>query len=969
MKETKESRLLSAAQLLHTLHDILCIVNLDTRKIEDFNVYFLRWSSFDAEAIRSKSIEELFANAVPRENWALVVEQLKTLGFVCWDDADSSIFYQFTALNIDGQTKALVRIVDLEKTVIVEQYQALFERNIAGVFKTRGDGSVLDCNEEFARILGYNSKEVVKRLNAQSFYFENTDRQKFIEALRSEGYLLNYRITLRKMNGDAAYCIENTYVDRDENGQDVMVGTIIDISDQVRIEEALKESELRFRTLSTVGNEGVVFILNERIVDANEQFAQFFGIAQKEDVIGRKLTDFFSPSDLRRIFHSIQISRNNHQEVRTQAKSGMSLILDVSGTLTQLNGKETRALVVSDITARKKAELALEQTALRFRNLLENSPNALLILLDDRIRYLNPAGLELFGFDFEDELFNHEFLPLVSESHRQEVGRSIQKVRNGEEVDYAEVRVLRSDGKEIDAGIKFTLTVYENRPALQVTISNISERIQLVQEQMRIRIVEEINTVLKKEIEEHKITQQKLEEQKSFNENLINSSLDMIIASDPDGIIKDVNSAGLMQFGYTIDQLRGEHASLLFQRREDYDMMRKKLDDTGGFFGEIDNISANGRMFTSLLSASLIKDNSGQVIGSMGVSRDVTEYKANERRALEQKAKLESIFNSTENMMMWTMDKNYHATSFNHNFNAWAEGSLKEEVSMGTDIKSMLMRHLDEDLYQGQIEYFDYAFRGRPQQFEFPLKNAEGKTMWLQAFLNPVNLGDKPEEISCLVYDNTERKEIDRRVRDALKEKEVLLQEVHHRVKNNLQVISSILNLQSGYVTDPHTLEILRESQQRIKSMSFIHETLYRTSDFSNINFSDYLRSLVVNLIQSYRLQDTTISFNPEIDEVSLNIDQAIPCGLMVNEMISNALKYAFIGRKKGTITVKLKMVDGQVSLVVADDGVGLPKDFQYEKTDSLGVQLIYTLIEQLDGRIEVEGDKGTQFLITFGKR
>jgi two-component sensor histidine kinase len=187
-------------------------------------------------------------------------------------------------------------------------------------------------------------------------------------------------------------------------------------------------------------------------------------------------------------------------------------------------------------------------------------------------------------------------------------------------------------------------------------------------------------------------------------------------------------------------------------------------------------------------------------------------------------------------------------------------------------------------------------------------------------------------------------------------------------VKNNLQVISSILNLQAGYVTDAHTLEILQESQQRIKSMSFIHETLYRTSDFSNINFSDYLRSLVVNLIQSYRLQNTTIKFNPDIDEVSLNIDQAIPCGLMVNEIISNAVKYAFVGRQNGTISVQLKLNKSQVSLSISDDGVGLPANFQYEKTDSLGVQLIYTLIEQLDGQLGVKSDSGTQFLITFEK-
>jgi two-component sensor histidine kinase len=231
-------------------------------------------------------------------------------------------------------------------------------------------------------------------------------------------------------------------------------------------------------------------------------------------------------------------------------------------------------------------------------------------------------------------------------------------------------------------------------------------------------------------------------------------------------------------------------------------------------------------------------------------------------------------------------------------------------------------------------------------------------------------MGEKLEEISCLAYDNTERKEIDRKVRDALKEKEVLLQEVHHRVKNNLQVISSILNLQSSYVTDPKTLEILQESQNRIKSMSFIHETLYRTIDFSSIDFSEYMRTLSNNLIQSYRLEDCQVHFTTDLDPLTIHIDQAIPCGLIVNELISNALKYAFKGRKEGDLHLSLKRNNKTVVMRVADNGVGLPEGFNYEKTDSLGVQLVYTLTEQIDGSIAVNtASTGTEFLITFEMR
>ena len=230
-------------------------------------------------------------------------------------------------------------------------------------------------------------------------------------------------------------------------------------------------------------------------------------------------------------------------------------------------------------------------------------------------------------------------------------------------------------------------------------------------------------------------------------------------------------------------------------------------------------------------------------------------------------------------------------------------------------------------------------------------------------------MDDKLEELSCLLYDNTERKEFDRRIRDSLKEKEVLLQEVHHRVKNNLQVISSILNLQSSYVKDEKTLEVLRESQQRIKSMSFLHETIYRTADFSKLEFTNYLRSIASNLIQSYRTSETQIIFEDNMETVFLNLDQSIPCGLIVNELVSNALKYAFKGRKKGRLKINLNETDNIVNLMISDDGVGLPKEFNYDKTDSLGIQLVYALIEQLDAKMEVTNKKGASFSISFMKK
>jgi PAS domain S-box-containing protein len=600
---------------------------------------------------------------------------------------------------------------------------------------------------------------------------------------------------------------------------------------------------------------------------------------------------------------------------------------------------------------------------------LENSPNAIIILTDEKIKYVNQVAVELLGLEDEDAMFDKPFLDFIPSVYKTVIKTDLVSIREGAEMEYKEIRILTEQGNEVDVGIQSTLTIYENKPSIQISLNNISERMQLVQEQMRVRIIEEINTVLKKEIEEHKLTQEKLEEQKNYTRNIIESSLDMIIAVDETGNITEFNKASQDLFGYTLEEILGQPMSKLYASKKEYDDVSARLKKAGSFSGEIINVSKDERKFTSLLSASLIINDKGAIIGSMGVSRDITEYRANQRRALEQKAKLESIFNSTENMLMWTMDKDYKLTSFNNNTLNWCQEFIKEIPELAQPIIPVIERHLDENYYQGQLKAFDYVFNGKPQQFEFAVKSEDHGTIWLQAFLNPVYVDGKLEEVSCLMYDNTERKLIDRKIRDSLKEKEVLLQEVHHRVKNNLQVISSILNLQSSYVSDPSTLDILQESQNRIKSMSFIHETLYRTTDFSSINFSEYIKSLTYNLIQSYRLQNCTIDFVADIDTIEMSIDQSIPCGLIVNELVSNALKYAYKGRKKGKLIVELKENGNEVSLKISDDGVGLPENFKFEKNDSLGVQLVYSLTEQLDGTIEVNSEKGTSFLITFEKR
>ena len=226
---------------------------------------------------------------------------------------------------------------------------------------------------------------------------------------------------------------------------------------------------------------------------------------------------------------------------------------------------------------------------------------------------------------------------------------------------------------------------------------------------------------------------------------------------------------------------------------------------------------------------------------------------------------------------------------------------------------------------------------------------------------------DNPNYFVAVFEDITERKEYETQLEDSITEKEVLLKEVHHRVKNNMQVISSILNLQSSYIDDETALGILRESQDRIKSMSFVHEHLYQSKTLSEVNFSEYIQNIARNLFHSYGRPSGGIALDFELEEVYLNLDTSIPCGLIINEVVSNSLKYAFEGKESGSVKIEFsKLSDGKLKLIISDNGIGLAEDFDIENADSLGLQLVTTLISQIDGELEIDVSKGTSFNILF---
>ena len=264
---------------------------------------------------------------------------------------------------------------------------------------------------------------------------------------------------------------------------------------------------------------------------------------------------------------------------------------------------------------------------------------------------------------------------------------------------------------------------------------------------------------------------------------------------------------------------------------------------------------------------------------------------------------------------------------------------------------------------------FEEAYKkpDKPTKVECRCKHKNGTWRVIEGI--GTNCLDKPSINGFLsvMQDITERKKTEEQIKASLKEKEVLLREIHHRVKNNMQIVSSLLHLQSAKAEDKKTKEIFIDCQNRIRTMAIIHEKLYQSKDFTKINFAQYIDRLAVHINHSYGVDSNIIALKTDLEEVFLDLNRAIPCGLIANELLSNSVKHAFPEGKKGEICIKLYSdKKGMITLVVSDDGIGFPKDIDFRKASSLGLQMVNDLTKQIDGTIELDRTGGTSFKVEF---
>lgn len=303
-------------------------------------------------------------------------------------------------------------------------------------------------------------------------------------------------------------------------------------------------------------------------------------------------------------------------------------------------------------------------------------------------------------------------------------------------------------------------------------------------------------------------------------------------------------------------------------------------------------------------------------------------------------------------------------------FNQGAErifGYTHQEVAGQTLDILLPQRHLE--IHRQHIHDFAAAHitaRRMGERSEIRARRKDGSEFPAEASISKVSV-ENGTMFTVILRDVTDRVKADELIRNSLREKEALLKEIHHRVKNNLQVVSSLLGLQSRVVSDEITRKMFQESQNRIHSMALLHESLYQSNNLSRIDFPEYIRQLAAHLFHSYGVPADRIHLRTDLDKLYLSLDAAVPCGLIINELVSNSLKYAFPDGRHGEVRIELReRPDHMAQLIVADNGVGLRSDIDWETARTLGLRLVRTLAEQLGAKLEVQSRAGTEIQLTF---
>ncbi|MCW9706451.1 PAS domain S-box protein [Fodinibius salsisoli] len=793
---------------------------------------------------------------------------------------------------------------------------------------------ILDANEQALQLYGYCYDELCH----MSVHDLGTKRKRAELISQNGGGATDNIWHHQKKSGEVLY-VQFTHHRFNYEGKPAKFAVIHDVTEQIehREERGSKYPRLKSHNINYPLAE-VGFDENLEITHWSEKAEELFGWSEEEVLGEAGIIQRILPEDKYRAaqkrLNKIVDEGKSYYTAEGQfitksgnvyyGKSYNSMLYGTSGNLISVHS------LISDITKRKESQDL-------FRALSEESLVGVYLIQDGIFKYINPRFAEIFGYKEEEIEGKVGPVELTHPDDRDRVKKNLSIRIEGDQdsVEYG-FRCITKDAETIHVHVYGSVIEYGGSKAIVGTLVDITRN--------------------------NKIIKQYKASLESY-QDLFDSISDAIFIQGEEGEFLEVNKAVEEMYGYHRDELIGESPHMLSDgEKVDLDKIQKYAQEA--MKGHSPHFEWWGKDKDGECFPLEVIINPAKFFGKdamITIARDISErYKAE-----EQMRKSEEMFRQlfqNAPIAIALMDSNHMVQQVNESFtNIFGyqtheiQGQNIDEVIVPDEEKSMA--------YKVSEKIFD----GKTARTSGLRKDKDGRIINVLIYGVPVIVEEKTIAIYGLYIDITESKKNENQLKQSLKEKKVLLSEIHHRVKNNLAVIMGLLELQSFNTTSDEASKVLKESQMRINSIALIHEKLYQKEDLSEISFDVYIKQLMDVIVSSLQTNQQEIQIDIEAASVHLTVGQAIPCGLILNELITNAYKHAFEDQRKGKILVSFTQEEDVVTLLVKDNGKGMSDAPNLENPDSLGIQLINTLADQLQGSAKFSNaHPGTAFKLRF---
>ncbi|MTK63952.1 MAG: PAS domain S-box protein [Methanobacterium sp.] len=746
-----------------------------------------------------------------------------------------------------------------------KQYRDLVDNSLIGIYKTNVKGEILFANQAVANLFNYDSVEELKSHNIIDVYKNKDYRREFLEVLNKKGRISRCERENIRKDGRTVHVLSSASLDGD-----VISGMFMDITERKQVED-------RFHSI--INNSADLFIIvndERRITFSYPTSERILGYTN-EFLTGKDPSDFIHLEDVG-IFkeHLEEVSKTRDKglftEYRIRKSNGEYLPVEaVSQNMMDVAGINGIVVTAHPIQERKEMEETLQKSEERYKTLFQLDPDYTLLLgLDGKILDVNSATEQFSGIS-KDKLVGKRFkelkvYPAADEDLHMKMFSKL--VENGKLSPY-ESRVIDLEGKIHWVKTVLTIIKRNNIPIYYLIIAT--------------------------DITELKKKEEALKENQRVFETLISNlpGVAYRCKNDSQWTMEFVSGGCYGLTGYQAEDLimnsEVSYSDIIHpdDKEKVWNTIQKALDKNEQF-KMIYRICTKdqGIKYVWEQGRGIFSDNN-ELVWLEGFITDVTRRIIDEEKIKESEIYYRTMFENTGAATV-ILERDKTISQLNTEA-ANLSGYRKDEIENKKKWTDFVVK---SDLSRLE-NYFDLRMKSEsaPIKYETKLINKSGDIK--DIFVTIARIPGTEKELASIL-DITELKNAEKDLQASLKEKDILLKEIHHRVKNNMQIVSSLLNLQTQYVDGDETQNVLRESQGRVKTMAMIHEKLYRSNDFTQIRFDEYIIKLISDIFYSCNVKKDRIKSVVHVDEVNLNIETAIPCGLIINELISNSLKYAF---------------------------------------------------------------------------